>query len=165
MAFLDNWIGGSAKRTAVFVGAGIAVLVVGLVAWAVLDSRVDERIRTGLPVQAEVVASGTVKTGRAGSSPRVNVRYSVGGRDIEATLMSMLAGSQYQIGDQLTIYVDRTDPTKAATSDGFASEDRLMLLPLFLTAGGSCVAGLATVMRLAFGYKRRRRKRHQGAAP
>lgn len=52
---------------------------------------------------------------------------------------SELDESGFRVGELLDVRVDRTDPTRAATPDGYATEDLLLQVPIILEVLGALV--------------------------
>ena len=50
---------------------------------------------------------------------------------------SELDESGFRVGELLDVRVDRTDPTRAATPDGYATEDLLLQVPTILEVLGA----------------------------
>lgn len=127
----------------------VALLVVVATFYAAtdyFDSRLAARVATGQKVTARVV-SATAYWELRTDAERLVVTYSLNNKEYRAPLMwlvSMPEDKTIRTGDFLDIYVDTTDPTRIATSDGAGSEGWWLRLP---TIGGALLfAAVLAVM-------------------
>ncbi|MEU4591427.1 DUF3592 domain-containing protein [Micromonospora aurantiaca (nom. illeg.)] len=104
-----------------------------------LNEAIDERVRVGAETTGEVVHVERFRITRSFSATRLTVDYTFDGVRYRERFSSELDESEFRVGELLDIRVDRTDPTRAATPDGYATEDLLLQAPTVL-------AGLGLVM-------------------
>ncbi|WP_320068429.1 DUF3592 domain-containing protein [Micromonospora sp. RTGN7] len=123
------------------------VLICGAVLLdAQLNATVDQRVNEGTAVTGRVVQADRLRVSRSSSVTRMTVAYSVGGVAYQERFSSELDEGRRHAGEELTVYVDLNDPSKAATADGYATEDLLLQLPILLGVAG----GLAIVAALVW---------------
>ncbi|WP_207786411.1 DUF3592 domain-containing protein [Micromonospora globispora] len=82
---------------------------------------------------------------RSEAVTRMTVAYSVDGVAYQERFSSELDEGRRHAGEELTVYVDRGDPSKAATADGYATEDLLLQLPAVLGVAGALAIVAALV--------------------
>ncbi|MFF3866345.1 DUF3592 domain-containing protein [Micromonospora sp. NPDC001898] len=123
------------------------VLICGAV---LLDARlstiVEQRVSEGTAVTGRVVQANRLWLSRSYSVTRMTVAYTVDGVAYQERFSSELDQGRRHAGEELTVYVDRNDPSKAATAEGYATEDLLLQLPDLLGVAG----GLAIVAALVW---------------
>ncbi|WP_433348978.1 DUF3592 domain-containing protein [Micromonospora sp. CA-111912] len=111
-----------------------------------LNTTVDQRVNEGTAVTGRVVQAERFRVSRSYSVTRMTVAYSVGGVAYQERFSSELDEGRRHAGEELTVYVDPNDPSKAATADRYATEDLLLQLPTLLGVAG----GLAIVAALVW---------------
>ncbi|MFI7071451.1 hypothetical protein O7600_24110 [Micromonospora sp. WMMA1998] len=114
------------------VGAGILLTVR-------LREAIDERVRVGAETTGEVVHIERFRITRSFSANRLTVDYTFDGVRHRERFSSELDESEFRVGELLDVRVDRTDPTRAATPDGYATEDLLLQVPTLLEGLGIVV--------------------------
>ncbi|MEU7573709.1 DUF3592 domain-containing protein [Micromonospora sp. NPDC049240] len=112
------------------VGAGILLTVR-------LREAIDERVRVGAETTGEVVHVERFRITRSFSANRLTVDYTFDGVRYRERFSSELDESKFRVGESLDVRVDRTDPTRAATPDGYATEDLLLQVPTLLEVLGA----------------------------
>ncbi|NBE81621.1 DUF3592 domain-containing protein [Micromonospora rubida] len=123
------------------------VLICGAVLLdARLDATVEQRVSEGTAVTGRVVQVERFRISRSSSVTRMTVAYAVDGVAYQERFSSELDEGRHHAGEELTVYVDRNDPSKAATADRYATEDLLLQLPDLLGVAG----GLAIVAALVW---------------
>ncbi|MEW2330064.1 DUF3592 domain-containing protein [Micromonospora chersina] len=115
----------------------------GLLLSARLNTVIDERVRVGVETTGRVVHVERYQLGRSTTVTRLTVEYALNGVRHRETLSSDLDDVRYRDGDAVILHVDRTDATKAATAEGYATEDLLVRSPTFLEAAGIIMIMLA----------------------
>jgi hypothetical protein len=95
---------------------------------------VDKRVSGGLSVGAEVTSVHKVGFGRFGGQ-EATVHYRLGGESYSARLMSVRL-LDWNDSTQVELSVEPSDPRRAATADGWVTEDRLVLIPYPVAAVG-----------------------------
>ncbi|MFD0595446.1 hypothetical protein ACFQZ4_26480 [Catellatospora coxensis] len=133
--------------------AGLAAVIAGFADLAIQRGNANDRVAAGSAVEAVVVAKPRAFL-LSGGFRVLDVRYSLDGQQYTATLGG--AGfdgetarySGLEPGDALTMYVDRHDPSVAATTSGLMSEGRWTFAPWFLwLAGASLFSWLVATRR------------------
>ncbi|MER5705781.1 DUF3592 domain-containing protein [Micromonospora sp. NPDC002296] len=123
------------------------VLICGAVLLdARLNATVEQRVSEGTAVIGRVVQANRLWLSRSYSVTRMIVAYTVDGVAYQERFSSELDQGRRHAGEELTVYVDRNDPSKAATAEGYATEDLLLQLPDLLGVAG----GLAIVAALVW---------------
>ncbi|MEV0006272.1 DUF3592 domain-containing protein [Micromonospora sp. NPDC050980] len=102
-----------------------------------LNEAIDERIRVGAETTGEVVHVGRFRISRSFSANRLTVDYTFDGVRYRERFSSELDESEFHVGDVLDVRVARTDPNRAATPDGYATEDLLLQVPTLLEGLGA----------------------------
>ncbi|WP_154943010.1 hypothetical protein [Micromonospora palomenae] len=108
----------------------------GLLLSTRLDALISERVRVGVETTGRVVHVERYQIGRSSVVTRLTVDYALNGERHRELLSSELDEVRCHAGDVVRLYVDRTDATKAATAEGYATEDLLLQLPILLEAAG-----------------------------
>ncbi|MGC5017109.1 DUF3592 domain-containing protein [Micromonospora sp. DT47] len=147
---------GRRLRVVVAVVLGSLLVGGGLMLSARLDAVIGQRVRVGVETTGRVVHVERYQIGRSTSVTRVTVDYALNGARHRELLSSELDEVRYRNGDAVRLHVDRTDATKAATAEGYATEDLLLQLPAFLEAAGIIMIMLALA---------RLRRRGRGPSP
>ncbi|MER5703808.1 DUF3592 domain-containing protein [Micromonospora sp. NPDC002296] len=111
-----------------------------------LNATVEQRVSEGTAVTGRVVQANRLWLSRSYSVTRMTVAYTVDGVAYQHRFSSELDQGRRHAGEELTVYVDRNDPSKAATAEGYATEDLLLQLPDLLGVAG----GLAIVAALVW---------------
>ncbi|MGC1215066.1 MAG: DUF3592 domain-containing protein [Micromonospora sp.] len=138
-------IGFAGRRLRVVVAVVLGSLLFGggLLLSARLNAAIDERVRVGVETTGRVVHVKRYQIGRSTMVTRLTVDYALNGARHREMLSSELDEVRYRDGDVVRLHVDRTDATKAATAEGYATEDLLLQLPTFLEAAGIIMIMLA----------------------
>ncbi|MGW5669185.1 DUF3592 domain-containing protein [Micromonospora sp. NPDC003776] len=138
-------IGFVGRRLRVVVAAAMGSVLFGggLLLSARLNTVIDERVRVGAETTGRVVHVERYQIGRSTTVARLTVEYALDGALHREKLSSDLDDVRYRHGDAVILHVDRTDATKAATAEGYATEDLLLQLPTFLEAAGIIMIMLA----------------------
>ncbi|MGC4806055.1 DUF3592 domain-containing protein [Micromonospora sp. DT233] len=134
--------------TRVIVGALVGTVLIcdGVLLDFRLNAIIDQRVSEGTAVTGRIVQADRFRVSRSSSVTRMTVAYSVDGVAYQERFSSELDGGRRRAGEELTVYVDPDDPAKAATADGYATEDLLLQLPILLGVAG----GLAIVAALVW---------------
>jgi hypothetical protein len=149
---------GGRLRAGVAIVLGSLIFGGGLLLSSWLDAVIDERVRVGVEATGRVVHVERYQIGRSTVVKRLTVEYEHNGRRHRERLSSEVDDVRYRDGDVVRLYVDRTDGTRAATAEGYATEDLLLQLPTFLEA-----VGIIMIM-LPFARLRRRARRSAPAS-
>ena len=118
---------------------GALVVGGGLLLDARLTAAIDERVRVGAETTGRVVRVERFQITRSFAATRVTVDYTFDGVRHRERFSSELNKRQFEIGEVLSVRVDPADPTKAATPDGYATEDLLLQGPTVLEGSGLVV--------------------------
>lgn len=102
-----------------------------------LNEAIDERVRVGAETTGRVVHVERFKISRSFAAMRLTVDYTFEGVRYRERFSSELDESGFRVGELLDVRVDRTDPTRAATPDGYATEDLLLQVPTILEVLGA----------------------------
>ncbi|MEU4476746.1 DUF3592 domain-containing protein [Micromonospora sp. NPDC023966] len=111
----------------------------GILLDARLTAAIDERVRVGAETTGRVVHVERFKISRSFAATRLTVDYTFDGVRHRERFSSELDESEFHVGDVLAVRVDRADPTRAATPDGYATEDLLLQAPTLLEGLGIVV--------------------------
>ncbi|MFI1192322.1 DUF3592 domain-containing protein [Micromonospora sp. NPDC020750] len=111
-----------------------------------LNATVEQRVSEGTAVTGRVVQAERFRVSRSYAVTRMTVAYAVDGVAYQERFSSQLDVGRHHAGEELTVYVDRDDPSRAATAEGYATEDLLLQLPDLLGVAG----GLAIVAALVW---------------
>ena len=133
-----------ARRLRRPVVVGLALLVCGVGTWQALDHYVSRQVSHGTEVAAVVEVAGSQRL----AGDYLMVSYEVGGEAFERRLRSTFTSySAYEVGQQITVYVDEGVPTRVATADGFSSLGLWMVSPIPLLVFGGVGAILIPLDR------------------
>jgi hypothetical protein len=128
-----------ARRLRLPVVVGLALLVCGVGTWQALDHYVSRQASHGTEVAAVVEVAGSQRL----AGDYLMVSYEVDGEAFERRLRSTFTSySAYEVGQQITVYVDEDVPTRVATADGFSSLGLWMSSPIPLLVFG----GVGTIL-------------------
>ncbi|MFJ1539096.1 DUF3592 domain-containing protein [Micromonospora chalcea] len=116
---------------------GTLVVGGGMLLTARLNEAIDERVRVGTETTGQVVHVERFKISRSFAATRLTVDYTFEGVRYRERFSSELDESGFRVGELLDVRVDRTDPTRAATPDGYATEDLLLQAPTILEVLGA----------------------------
>lgn len=130
---------GRELRLVLAVVLGALVVGGGLLLDARLTAAIDERVRVGAETTGRVVRVERFQITRSFAATRVTVDYTFDGVRHRERFSSELNKRQFEIGEVLSVRVDPADPTKAATPDGYATEDLLLQGPTVLEGSGLVV--------------------------
>lgn len=137
---------GRRLRSVVAVFLGTLLIGGGLALSARLGAAIDQRVRTGAGTTGRVVHVERFKVSRSFAATRLTVDYTFGGVRHRERLSSELDECRYRNGNVLALHVDRSDPTKAATAEGYATEDLLLQVPALLEGLGIVVIMLSLAL-------------------
>lgn len=115
---------------------GTLVVGGGMLLDARLTATIDERVLAGAETTGRVVHVERFKISRSFAATRLTVDYTFNGVRHRERFSSELDESEFHVGDVLDVRVDRTAPTRAATPDGYATEDLLLQAPTVLAGLG-----------------------------
>ncbi|WP_320068878.1 DUF3592 domain-containing protein [Micromonospora sp. RTGN7] len=101
-----------------------------------LTTTVEQRVNEGTAVTGLVVQANRLRLSRSESVTRMTVTYTVDGVAYRKRFSSQLDQGRRHAGEETTVYVDRDDPSRAATAEGYATEDLLLQLPNLLGVAG-----------------------------
>ena len=116
---------------------GTLVVGGGMLLTARLNEAIDERVRVGAETTGQVVHVERLKISRSFAATRLTVDYTFEGVRYRERFSSELDESGFRVGELLDVRVDTTDPTRAATPDGYATEDLLLQAPTLLEVLGA----------------------------
>uniref|UniRef100_UPI002F909137 DUF3592 domain-containing protein n=1 Tax=Micromonospora narathiwatensis TaxID=299146 RepID=UPI002F909137 len=108
----------------------------GLLLDARLRAAIDERVRVGAETTGRVVHVERFQISRSFAATRVTVDYTFDGVRHRERFSNELNKRRFEIGEVLSVRVDPVDPTRAATPDGYATEDLLLQAPTVLEGSG-----------------------------
>ena len=111
-----------------------------------LSTAIDERVLAGAETTGQVVYVERLKISRSFAATRLTVDYTFDGIRHRKRFSSELDESEFHVGDVLDVRVDRTDPTRAATPDGYATEDLLLQAPTVLAGLGLAVIAISLAL-------------------
>lgn len=121
------------------IAVGVTLLALGGGTWLALSQYVSWHVSHGMAVPAVVEVAGSQRL----AGDYLVVSYEVGGEAFERRLRSTFASySAYEVGQQITVYVDDDVPTRVATADGFSSLGLWMVSPIPLLVFG----GVGTIL-------------------
>ncbi|MEV6519494.1 DUF3592 domain-containing protein [Micromonospora chalcea] len=123
-------------RLVLAVVLGTLVVGGGMLLHVRLTTAIDERVLAGAETTGQVVHVERFKISRSFAATRLTVDYTFDGVRHRERFSSALDESEFHVGDVLDVRVDRTDPTRAATPDGYATEDLLLQAPTLLAGLG-----------------------------
>ena len=116
---------------------GTLLIGVGMLLTVRLNEAIDERVRVGAETTGQVVHVERLKISRSFAATRLTVDYTFEGVRYRERFSSELDESGFRVGELLDVRVDTTDPTRAATPDGYATEDLLLQAPTLLEVLGA----------------------------
>ncbi|MFD6607473.1 DUF3592 domain-containing protein [Micromonospora chalcea] len=123
-------------RLVLAVVLGTLVVGGGMLLHVRLTTAIDERVLAGAETTGQVVHVQRFTITRSFAATRLTVDYTFDGVQHRKRFSSELDESEFHVGDVLDVRVDRTDPTRAATPDGYATEDLLLQAPTVLAGLG-----------------------------
>ncbi|MDG4802743.1 DUF3592 domain-containing protein [Micromonospora sp. WMMD980] len=126
-------------KLVLWVALGTLLVAGGMLLTVRLNQAIDERVRVGAETTGHVVHVDRFRISRSFAATRLTVDYTFDGVRHRERFSSELDESEFRVGEVLDVRVDRTDPTRAATPDGYATEDLLLQAPTVLASLGLAV--------------------------
>lgn len=143
---MASQFGGRLLRIVLVVVLGTLLIGGGILLDARLAAAIDERVRGGAETTGRVVHVERFKVGRSYAVTRVTVDYTFAGVRHRERFSSELDEERFREGDVLAVFVGRADLTRAATAEGYATEDLLLQAPTLLEGLGIVVILIALAL-------------------
>ncbi|MEU8070590.1 DUF3592 domain-containing protein [Micromonospora sp. NPDC049151] len=134
---MESPFGWRELKLVVVVILGTLLVGGGMLLTVRLNEAIDERVRVGAETTGQVVHVERFKISRSFAATRLTVDYTFEGVRYRERFSSELDESGFRVGELLDVRVDRTDLTRAATPDGYATEDLLLQAPTVLEVFGA----------------------------
>ncbi|MBQ1044609.1 hypothetical protein KBX35_12995 [Micromonospora sp. C32] len=134
---MESPFGWRELKLVVVVILGTLLVGGGMLLTVRLNEAIDERVRVGAETTGQVVHVERFKISRSFAATRLTVDYTFEGVRYRERFSSELDESGFRVGELLDVRVDTTDPTRAATPDGYATEDLLLQAPTVLEVFGA----------------------------
>ncbi|WP_439427884.1 DUF3592 domain-containing protein [Micromonospora sp. LA-10] len=134
---MESPFGWRELKLVVVVILGTLLVGGGMLLTVRLNEAIDERVRVGAETTGQVVHVERFKISRSFAATRLTVDYTFEGVQYRERFSSELDESGFRVGELLDVRVDRTNPTRAATPDGYATEDLLLQAPTVLEVFGA----------------------------